>query len=72
MRATGPRILDYSRGTTKSKRKDTVHFGTNSTDKGPLESIFRQLDFKPMLFGTFREMSSNVKDFVDLDVDYGT
>jgi hypothetical protein len=29
------------------------------------------LDFKPKVFGTFREMSSNVKDFVDLAMDYG-
>jgi hypothetical protein len=53
------------------KRKDNVHFGTGLEDKGPLESIFRQLEFKPMVFGTFGEMSSNVKDFIDLAVDYG-
>ena len=53
------------------KRKDKVHFGTSSDVRGPLESLFRQLDFKPMIFGTFGEMSPNVKDFVDLAVDYG-
>jgi len=33
--------------------------------------MIRQLEFKPMVFGTFGEMSSNVKDFIDLAVDYG-
>jgi len=32
------------------KRKDTVHFGSSSYIMGPLESLFRQLDFKPMFF----------------------
>jgi len=36
-----------------------------------LESLFRRLDFKPLVFGTFREMSSNVKEVVDMAVDYG-
>ena len=49
----------------------TVHFGTPSGVRGPLESLFRQLGFRPMIFGTFGEMSPNVKDFVDLAVDYG-
>jgi len=53
------------------KRKDRVHFGTSSDIRGPLENLFRKLDFKPKVFGTFREMSSNVKDFVDLAMDYG-
>jgi hypothetical protein len=53
------------------KRKDNVYFGTGLEDKGPLETVFRQLEFKPMIFGTFGEMSSNVKDFIDLAVDYG-
>jgi hypothetical protein len=33
--------------------------------------MIRQLEFKPMVFGTFGEMSSNVKYFIDLAVDYG-
>ena len=52
------------------KRKYNIHFGTGSNDKGPLETIFRQLEFKPMVFGTFGEINSNVKDFIDLAVDY--
>jgi hypothetical protein len=36
-----------------------------------METLFRQLDFKPMVFGTFGEMSSNVRDFIVLAVDYG-
>ena len=36
-----------------------------------MESLFRRLDFKPLVFGTFREMSSNVKEVVDMAVDYG-
>ncbi len=43
------------------KEKDRLHFGREETAKGPLESLFRQLDFKPLVFGTFAEMSSNVK-----------
>jgi hypothetical protein len=39
--------------------------------RGPLEIIFIQLDFKPMVFGSFAEMSSNVKDFVEMAVEYG-
>jgi hypothetical protein len=30
-----------------------------------------RLDFKSMVFGTFGEMSSNVKDFVDQALDFG-
>jgi hypothetical protein len=53
------------------KRKDNVDFGNDPEDMGPLEAIIRQLEFKPMFFGTFGEMSSNVKNFVNLVVDYG-
>ena len=37
-----------------------------------LETIFRQTNFKGLVFGTFGEMSSNVLDLVALAVDYGT
>jgi hypothetical protein len=40
-------------------------------ERGPLETIFRQLEFKSMIFGTFGEMSSNVQDLINLAVDYG-
>ena len=53
------------------KEKNRQHFGTAETTRGPLESLFRQLDFKPLVFGTFGEMSSNVKDVVDMAEDYG-
>jgi hypothetical protein len=56
---------------TQMKRKGGVHFGIGADDKGPLETLFRQLDFKPMGFFTFGKMSYNVKDFIDLAVDYG-
>jgi hypothetical protein len=48
---------------TQRKRKDHVHFGTNPINKGPLESVFGQLNFKPMVFGMFGVTTSNVKDF---------
>jgi hypothetical protein len=38
---------------------------------GPLEAIFKTLDFKPLVFGTFAEASTNVGEFVELAVDYG-
>jgi hypothetical protein len=53
------------------KEKDRQHFGTSETVRGPLEGIFRKLDFKPLVFGTFGEMSSNVKVVVDMAVEYG-
>jgi len=51
--------------------KDMTHFGTAEGVRGPLETIFKQLDSKPLTFGTFAEMSSNVKDFVEMTVEYG-
>jgi hypothetical protein len=48
-----------------------VHFNTREGRRGPLEGIFQQLDFKPLVFGTFTEMSSDVKDFVETPVEYG-
>ena len=53
------------------KLKDNTHFGTTKGSRGPLEVIFRQLDFKPLVLSIFAEMSPNVKDFVDMAVEYG-
>jgi hypothetical protein len=53
------------------KEKDRDHFGTDETARGPLETLFRRLDFKPLVFGTFGEMSSNVKEVLDMAVEYG-
>ena len=36
-----------------------------------MENLFRRLDFKPLVFGTFGEMSSNVKEVVNMAVEYG-
>jgi hypothetical protein len=36
-----------------------------------LESLFRRLDFQPLVFGTFGEMSTNVKKVVNMAVEYG-
>jgi len=44
---------------------------TVATARGPLESLFMRLDFKPLVFGTFGEMSSNVKEVVNMAVEYG-
>ena len=38
---------------------------------GPLEVNFRQMDFKPLVFGTFAEISNNVRDFIETPVEYG-
>ena len=53
------------------KSKDRTHFGISEGKKGPREVIFRQIDFKPLVFGSFAEMSSNAKDIVDKAVEYG-
>ncbi len=53
------------------KRKDQVHHGTAEGAREPLEAIFRQLNFKPLVFGTFGEMSSNVGDLMETVVEYG-
>jgi hypothetical protein len=53
------------------KEKDRDHFGTAETARGPLETLFMRLDFKPLVFGTFGEMSSNVKEVVYMAVEYG-
>ncbi len=39
--------------------------------RGPLESLFRQMDFKPLVFGTFGECSKSVKEVLDIAVEYG-
>ncbi len=38
---------------------------------GPLEAIFKTLDFMLLVFGTFAEASINVGEFVELVVKYG-
>ena len=50
------------------KLKDRTHFGTTEGTRGPPEVTLKQLTFKPLVFGTFSEISSNVKDFVDMAV----
>jgi hypothetical protein len=52
-------------------KKDKTHFATAEGSVGPLEAIFRTLDFKPLVFGTFAEASTNVGEFVELAVEYG-
>ena len=61
------------RGTyiTVMKEKDREYFGTTEEGRGPLENVFRRLGFKPLAFGTFGEMSSNVKEVVNMAVEYG-
>jgi hypothetical protein len=53
------------------EQKDKDHFGTTDGSRGPLESLFRRLDFGPLVFGTFGECSSNVKAVIDMAVEYG-
>jgi len=53
------------------KEKDRQHFGTTEISRESLEGIFRKLDFKPLVFRTFGEISSNVKVVVDMAVEYG-
>ncbi len=55
----------------KLKRKDSVHFGTSEHSRGPLETIFRQIDFTPLVFGSFGETSSNVMALVETTVEFG-
>ena len=50
------------------KRKDSVHFGKSEQSKGPLETNFRHTVFKPVVFGSFGEMSSNVVALVETTV----
>ncbi len=53
------------------REKDREHFGTTESARGPLENVFRRLDFKPMIFGTFGEMSANVREVINMAVEYG-
>ncbi len=53
------------------KEKDREHFRTAEGSRGPLGSLFRQLDFKTLVFGTFAECNSNVKVVLDMAVEYG-
>ena len=53
------------------REKDRQYCGTAETARGPLESMFRRLDFKPLVFGTFGEMSINVKEVINMAVEYG-
>ena len=53
------------------KQKDRDHFGIADGSRGPLESLFMQLDFRPLVFGTFGECSSNVKAVIEMAVEYG-
>ena len=52
-------------------KKDMTHFDTAEGAIGPLEAIFRQLDFKPMVSGTFAECNTNVREFIETAVEYG-
>jgi len=51
-------------------KKDREHFGTTEGTVGPLETICMQLDLKSLVFGTFAEISNNVKDFIETAVEY--
>jgi len=51
-------------------QKDQTNFATAEETVGSLEAIFKTLDFKPLVFGTFVEASTNVGEFVELLVDY--
>jgi len=51
--------------------KDMTHFGMAERAIGPLEVIFRQLDFKPLVLGTFAESNNNVREFIETALEYG-
>jgi hypothetical protein len=53
------------------KRKEKLHFRTEEGARGPLETIFRHIVVKPLVFGTFGETSSNVRELVEIVVEYG-
>ncbi len=61
------------RGTyiTSLKAKDREHFGARDGNRGPLKSLFRHMEFMPLVFGTFGECSSNVKAVLDMAVEDG-
>ena len=45
-------------------KNDMAYFGTVEGAIGTLEAIFRQMDFKPLVFGTFPECITNVREFI--------
>ncbi len=51
------------------RRKDHAHFGTSKGVKGPLETIFKKLDFKPLVFETFKEISEGGKEVLEIELD---
>ncbi len=53
---------------TQLHKKNQQFFGTQ--DIGPLDMVFKPIDFKPLVFGSFGEMSSNGKEYIKLAVDY--
>ena len=53
------------------RREDQAHFGTEEKARRALETLFRQIAFKHLVFGTFEKMSSNVRDLVEMAVEYG-
>jgi hypothetical protein len=61
------------RGTyiTNLKEKDREHFGTTGGNREPLESLFRQMNFRPLVYGSFGECNSNVKAVIEMAIEYG-
>ena len=52
-------------------RKDKTRVRTPEGARGALETIFRQIVFKPLIFETFGETSSNVRELVEIAAEYG-
>ena len=53
------------------ERKDKAHFWKAEGARGPLEMNFIQIVFQLLVFGTFGETSSNVRELVEIAVEYG-
>ena len=51
-------------------QKDQANFATAEGEVGPLEAIFKSLDFKALVLGYFAKASTNVGEFVELAVEY--
>ena len=49
-------------------KKDKTHFGTAEGAIGPVEALFRQLDFRSPVFETFAKSSGNVREFIETAV----
>ncbi len=47
------------------------HFSTEEDVRGPMESLFRQMNLKPLVFGTFGVCSTCVKEVLKIAVEYG-